>query len=568
METVRFDELQLDERILRAVADMGFEEASPIQTQAIPVQMEGRDIIGQAQTGTGKTAAFGIPLLQKVDPKVKKLQAVALCPTRELAIQVADEIRRLAKYMHGVKVVPIYGGQDIVKQIRSLKDGTQVIIGTPGRVMDHMRRKTVKFDFVRTVVMDEADEMLNMGFLEDMETILSQLPEERQTVMFSATMPSAILDIARKFQKEPVNVKVVKKELTVPKVTQYYYEVKPKSKLEVMCRLLDMYAPKLSVVFCNTKKQVDELVQSLQGRGYFAEGLHGDLKQIQRDRVMNSFRNGKTEILVATDVAARGIDVDDVEAVFNYDLPQDDEYYVHRIGRTGRAGREGIAFSFVVGKEVYKLRDIQRYCKTKIVPQAIPSLNDVTAIKVDKILEGVAATIGDTDLSKTVNIIEKKLLEEDYTSLDLAAALLRKMMGEENEDIIDSREPRSLDELEGFGGGNAGRGRGRSSSGGSSSSGGGRGGNSGRYDSATRDDMARLFINIGKNQNVKPGDILGAIAGESGMPGKMVGSIDMYDKYTFVEVPRESADAVLTAMKDVKIKGKNIHMEKANGKGK
>ncbi|NNJ30444.1 DEAD/DEAH box helicase [Lacrimispora defluvii] len=559
METVRFDELQLDERILRAVADMGFEEASPIQTQAIPVQLEGRDIIGQAQTGTGKTAAFGIPLLQKIDPKVKKLQAVALCPTRELAIQVADEIRRLAKYMHGVKVLPIYGGQDIVKQIRSLKDGTQIIIGTPGRVMDHMRRKTVKFDFVHTVVMDEADEMLNMGFLEDMETILSQLPEERQTVMFSATMPPAILDIARKFQQEPVNVKVVKKELTVPKVTQYYYEVKPKSKVEVMCRLLDMYAPKLSVVFCNTKKQVDELVQALQGRGYFAEGLHGDLKQIQRDRVMNSFRNGKTEILVATDVAARGIDVDDVEAVFNYDLPQDDEYYVHRIGRTGRAGREGIAFSFVVGKEVYKLRDIQRYCKTKIVPQAIPSLNDVTAIKVDKILEGVAATIGDTDLSKTVNIIEKKLLEEDYTSLDLAAALLRMMMGEENEDIIDTREPRSLDELEGFGGGNGGRGRGRSN---------GRGGNGGRYDSSTREDMARLFINIGKNQNVKPGDILGAIAGESGMPGKMVGSIDMYDKYTFVEVPRESADAVLTAMKDVKIKGKNIHMEKANGKGK
>ncbi|WP_394523560.1 DEAD/DEAH box helicase [Lacrimispora sp. JR3] len=556
METMRFDELQLDERILRAVADMGFEEASPIQAQAIPVQVEGRDIIGQAQTGTGKTAAFGIPLLQKIDPKVKKLQAVALCPTRELAIQVADEIRRLGKYMHGVKILPIYGGQDIVKQIRSLKDGTQIIIGTPGRVMDHMRRKTVKFDFVHTVVMDEADEMLNMGFLEDMETILSQLPEERQTVMFSATMPPAIMDIARKFQQEPVTVKVVKKELTVPKVTQYYYEVKPKSKVEVMCRLLDMYAPKLSVAFCNTKKQVDELVQALQGRGYFAEGLHGDLKQIQRDRVMNSFRNGKTEILVATDVAARGIDVDDVEAVFNYDLPQDDEYYVHRIGRTGRANREGIAFSFVVGKEVYKLRDIQRYCKTKIVPQAIPSLNDVTAIKVDKILESVADTIGDTDLSKMVNIIEKKLLEEDYTSLDLAAALLKMMMGEENEDVIDTREPRSLDDLDNYFG-NSGRGRSRNSNG------------RGRGDSSReRDDMARLFINIGKNQNVKPGDILGAIAGESGMPGKMVGSIDMYDKYTFVEVPRESADVVLKAMKDVKIKGKNIHMEKANGKGR
>lgn len=571
METVRFDELQLDERILRAVADMGFEEASPIQAQAIPVQMEGRDIIGQAQTGTGKTAAFGIPLLQKVDPKSKKLQAVALCPTRELAIQVADEIRRLAKYMHGVKVLPIYGGQDIVKQIRSLKDGTQIIIGTPGRVMDHMRRKTVKFDHVHTVVMDEADEMLNMGFLEDMETILSQLPEERQTVMFSATMPQAIADIAHKFQNDPVTVRVVKKELTVPKVTQYYYEVKPKTKVEVMCRLLDMYAPKLSVVFCNTKKGVDELVTALQGRGYFAEGLHGDLKQIQRDRVMNSFRNGRTDILVATDVAARGIDVDDVEAVFNYDLPQDDEYYVHRIGRTGRAGREGIAFSFVVGKEVYKLRDIQRYCKTKIVPQAIPSLNDVTTIKVDKILTDVAETINDNDLSEMVNIIEKKLLEEDYTSLDLAAALLKMIMGEENEDIIDTREPRSLDDLDSYyNGRDGGRGRGGNGRGGDrggrydSSRGNGRGS---RYDS-DRDDMARLFINIGKNQNVKPGDILGAIAGESGMPGKMVGSIDMYDKYTFVEVPRENADMVLQVMKDVKIKGKNIHMEKANGKGR
>ena len=423
MEAVRFDELQLDERIVRAVTDMGFEAASPIQAQAIPVQLEGLDIIGQAQTGTGKTAAFGIPLLQKIDPDSKKLQAIALCPTRELAIQVAEEIRRLAKYMHGIKVLPIYGGQDIVRQIRGLKDGTQIVIGTPGRVMDHMRRKTIRCDHVHTVIMDEADEMLNMGFLEDMETILSQLPEERQTVMFSATMPPAIQEIARKFQNDPVNVKVVKKELTVPKVTQYYYEVKPKTKVEVMCRLLDMYAPKLSVAFCNTKKQVDELVQELQGRGYFAEGLHGDLKQEQRDRVMNSFRNGATEILVATDVAARGIDVDDVEAVFNYDIPQDDEYYVHRIGRTGRAGRDGIAFSFVVGREVYKLRDIQRYCKTRIIPQAIPSLDDITEIKAEKIMDQVKETINNVDLTKMIQVIEQKLVEEDYTAMDVAPAL-------------------------------------------------------------------------------------------------------------------------------------------------
>lgn len=553
METIRFDELNLDAKILRAVTDMGFEAASPIQAKAIPLEIEGKDIIGQAQTGTGKTAAFGIPLLQKIDPKNKKLQAVVLCPTRELAIQVADEIRSLAKYMHGIKVLPIYGGQEIVKQIRSLKDGVQVIIGTPGRVMDHMRRKTIKFGQVHTVVLDEADEMLNMGFLEDMETILSELPEERQTVMFSATMPAAIAEIAKKFQKDPEIVKVVKKDLTVPKVTQYYYEVKPKNKIEVMCRLLDMYAPKLSVVFCNTKRQVDELVLALQGRGYFAEGLHGDLKQIQRDRVMNGFRKGRTDILVATDVAARGIDVDDVEAVFNYDIPQDEEYYVHRIGRTGRAGREGKAFSLVVGKEVYKLRDIQRYCKTKIVPQPIPSIDDVTEIKADKILCQAEELMQDSDMNRLIDIIEKKVLEEDYTTLDLAAGLLRMIMGEDNEDIIeDSRPLRSLDDLGDYRDRNSGRGRGGRS--------GGRGSRSGG------DDMARLFINIGKNQNVKPGDILGAIAGESGMPGKMVGSIDMYDKYTFVEVPREQADVVLQAMKDVRIKGKNIHMEKANRK--
>lgn len=564
METVKFDELQLDERILRAVTEMGFEAASPIQAQAIPVQLEGRDVVGQAQTGTGKTAAFGIPLLQKIDPHSKKLQAIALCPTRELAIQVAEEIRKLAKFMHGIKVLPIYGGQDITRQIRGLKEGTQIVIGTPGRVMDHMRRKTIRCDHIHTVIMDEADEMLNMGFLEDMETILSQLPEERQTVMFSATMPAEIQNIAKRFQREPVTVKVVKKELTVPKVTQYYYEVKPKTKVEVMCRLLDMYAPSLSIAFCNTKRQVDELVQDLQGRGYFAEGLHGDLKQMQRDRVMNSFRSGTTEILVATDVAARGIDVDNVEAVFNYDIPQDDEYYVHRIGRTGRAGKEGIAFSFVVGREVYKLRDIQRYCKTKIIPQAIPSLDDITAIKAEKIMEQVMDLIRDTDLTKMVALIERTVLtEEECTSLDVAAALLKLSMGEENEDIIESSRPaRSLDDLDRYGRDSGGRGKG------GRSGRDGRGSRYGREGREDREDMARLFVNIGKNQNIRPGDVLGAVAGESGISGKLVGSIDMYDNYTFVEVPREYAGAVLKAMKDVKIKGKNVHVEKANGKGR
>ena len=531
METVRFEEMGLSEEIQKAVRYMGFEEASPIQAKAIPAMISGIDLIGQAQTGTGKTAAFGIPILEKVDPKLKKLQAIVLCPTRELAIQVADEIRNLSRYMHGIKVLPIYGGQDIVKQIRSLKSGTQIVIGTPGRVMDHMRRKTMKLDFVHTVVLDEADEMLNMGFREDIEFVLSGVPEERQTVLFSATMPKPIMEITKKFQNNAKVIKVTKKELTVPNIEQYYYDVKPKKKEEVLSRLLDIYSPRLSVVFCNTKKQVDLLVNALLGRGYFAAGLHGDMKQEQRDRVMQGFRTGKTEILVATDVAARGIDVDEVEAVFNYDLPQDDEYYVHRIGRTGRAGREGRAFSFVSGKEVYKLKEIQRYCKTKIYAQKVPSLNDVANTKMENILDDVEHVIEQEDLDMMINAIEERVNNSEFTAMDMAAAFLKICCG--------MTEDNKNTEENDWEFGDTGEGE---------------------------DGMVRLFINIGKKQRVRPGDILGAIAGESGMDGKLIGTIDMYDKYTFVEVPREYAREVLNAMKNVKIKGKTVAVEPANQK--
>ena len=531
METVRLEEMGLSEEIQKAVRYMGFEEASPIQAKAIPAMISGIDLIGQAQTGTGKTAAFGIPILEKVDPKLKKLQAIVLCPTRELAIQVADEIRNLSRYMHGIKVLPIYGGQDIVKQIRSLKSGTQIVIGTPGRVMDHMRRKTMKLDFVHTVVLDEADEMLNMGFREDIEFVLSGVPEERQTVLFSATMPKPIMEITKKFQNNAKVIKVTKKELTVPNIEQYYYDVKPKKKEEVLSRLLDIYSPRLSVVFCNTKKQVDLLVNALLGRGYFAAGLHGDMKQEQRDRVMQGFRTGKTEILVATDVAARGIDVDEVEAVFNYDLPQDDEYYVHRIGRTGRAGREGRAFSFVSGKEVYKLKEIQRYCKTKIYAQKVPSLNDVANTKMENILDDVERVIEQEDLDMMINAIEERVNNSEFTAMDMAAAFLKICCG-----MTEDNKNTEENDWE-FGDTGAGE-----------------------------DGMVRLFINIGKKQRVRPGDILGAIAGESGMDGKLIGTIDMYDKYTFVEVPREYAREVLNAMKNVKIKGKTVAVEPANQK--
>ena len=351
MKKLKFEDMEFSQEIKKAVSDMGFEEASPIQSQAIPYILEGKDVIGQAQTGTGKTAAFGVPILEMCDEENRQLQAIVLCPTRELCIQVAEEISKLAKYKKNVYILPVYGGQPIERQIKALKKGVQIVIGTPGRVIDHLNRHTLKPGNINMVVLDEADEMFDMGFRDDIELILGKMPEDRQTVFFSATMPQEIMSFAKKFQKNPEIIKVVHKELTVPKVEQYYFELKPNMKTEILCRLIDIYNPKLSLVFCNTKRKVDELVLELQGRGYFADGLHGDLKQTQRDKVMSTFRSGNIDILVATDVAARGIDVDDVDIVFNYDIPQDEEYYVHRIGRTARAGREGTAFSFVVGRD-------------------------------------------------------------------------------------------------------------------------------------------------------------------------------------------------------------------------
>ena len=339
------------------------------------------------------------------------------------------------------------------------------------------------------------------------------------------------MDIARTFQNDAEVIKVVRKELTVENIEQYYFEVRSKNKDEILSRLIDIYNPKLSVVFCNTKKQVDDLISELKGRGYFADGIHGDMKQAQRDRVMNDFRKGKTEILIATDVAARGIDVDDVDIVFNYDLPQDEEYYVHRIGRTGRAGRAGLAFSFVTGKEIYKLKDIERYCKTKIMARQIPSLDDVKNTRIDNLFEQVRKTLEAGGLADMRAIVEEKINDEDYTSIDLAAALLKMVLGDDH-DREDDVLPVHFDDNDGNG-----------------------------------SKMVRLFINIGKKDKVKPSNILGAIAGESGMPGKLVGSIDMYDAYTFVEVPRKYADIVLKAMSNnVQIKGRTVNIEKAGKK--
>ena len=424
----------LDNRIVRAIREMGFEKLSPIQEQAIPYLLQGEDIIGQAQTGTGKTAAFGIPAIQHINPDVKKLQTIILCPTRELAIQAAEELRKIAKYMHGIKVLPVYGGQDISRQIAGLR-GVQIIVGTPGRVMDHMRRHTIKLDLVNMVVLDEADEMLNMGFREDMELILGQIPGEHQTALFSATMPKPILEITDRFQNDAKLVKVAAQELTIPLVSQKFYRVKNQDKDAACVRLLEYYQPKLTLIFCNTKKKVDELSDFLKEQGFQAEGLHGDLSQAQRDAVMKRFRNGGTSILIATDVAARGIDVDDVEAVINYDIPQDIEYYVHRIGRTGRAGRKGRSFTFANSREIGKIREIERVCHTTITEKKLPGAAKVLKAKADKYLNKAWELHEHEDIELMKNFLQRKMEEEGCDALDLAAAMLKFQVGDKGEEI-------------------------------------------------------------------------------------------------------------------------------------
>ena len=447
MSTETFEELAISKELLRAVQDLGFEEMTPIQAKGIPFILEGRDIIGQAQTGTGKTLAFGLPVLEAIQPKMKKLQAIVLCPTRELAIQVAEELMSVLSHKRDIHVVPIYGGQPIDRQIRALNAGAHVVIGTPGRVIDHINRGTLKLDTVKTVVLDEADEMLNMGFIDDVEKILQRTPQERQTLLFSATMPRPILELTKRYQKNPEYVRVVHQQLTVPNVEQFYYEVRENSKLDVLCRLIDVNGLKSSLVFCNTKRKVDEVVRHLETRGYSAQGLHGDMTQPARIQAMERFKKNRTEILVATDVAARGIDVENIEAVFNYDVPQDEEYYVHRIGRTARAGRSGQAFTFVVGREIYQLRDIETFASTKILRRPIPTLTDIEEVKTSSFLERLKTTVDKGGLERYERLIEP-LLQEDYASLDIASALLKIVMEQESKEY--SRETEMAAKNEAF----------------------------------------------------------------------------------------------------------------------
>lgn len=443
-----FKELGVSSSIMKALEKMGFEEATPIQQETIPLAMQGNDVIGQAQTGTGKTAAFGIPMIEKIDEKQKKIQGLVIAPTRELAVQVSEEIHRLGKFK-GVRALPVYGGQHMERQIRSLKEGPQIVVATPGRLLDHMRRKTIHIANVQTAVLDEADEMLNMGFIEDIRDILKGIPEDRQTLLFSATMPKEIRDIASKLMKSPKEVKVKAKEMTVENIEQYFVEVPEKYKFDTLTNHMDINGPELAIVFSRTKKRVDEITEGLQARGFKAEGIHGDLTQGKRMSVLNKFKNGRVEVLVATDVAARGLDISGVTHVYNFDIPQDPESYVHRIGRTGRAGRTGEAVSFITPREVTHLKLIEKVTKSKMKRLMPPSNQDAQRGQQQVAVAKLLKTIEKQELNAYHETANELLQEHDSITV-IAAAL--KMLTKERRDTpvqISSVAPISVKKSQG-----------------------------------------------------------------------------------------------------------------------
>lgn len=424
---VTFNEFGLSPELMKAVSKMGFEEATPIQAATIPLSLQNRDVIGQAQTGTGKTAAFGIPLIEKIDMNNDAVQAIVVAPTRELAIQVSEELYKIGSTKR-VRVLPIYGGQDIERQIRALKKHPHIIVGTPGRILDHIRRRTLRLQHVHTVVLDEADEMLNMGFVEDIEAILSHVPTERQTLLFSATMPEPIRRIAERFMNNPELVRVKAKEMTVPNIEQYYIEIQEKKKFDTLTRLLDIQSPELAIVFGRTKRRVDELAEALNLRGYAAEGIHGDLSQAKRLSVLRKFKEGSIDILVATDVAARGLDISGVTHVYNFDIPQDPESYVHRIGRTGRAGKTGMAITFVTPREIGQLHHIEKTTKRKMERMKPPTLDEALEGQQRAAIEKLLATIEHNNLSFYKRAAEELL--EEHDSVSLVAACIKMLTKE------------------------------------------------------------------------------------------------------------------------------------------
>ncbi len=528
---MKIENVILNDNIQKALDEMGFTEGTQIQQEAIPVILEGKDIVGQSNTGTGKTAAFGIPILEKIDRNIKMPQAIVLLPTRELAVQVANEFRKYGKYMDGIKTVTVYGGADIRDQINKLKSGAQIIVGTPGRVIDLIDRHVIKLSELKMAVLDEADEMLKMGFREDIELILSKIDHPVQTLLFSATIPDAMRNIIKKFLNNPATVKVLREGITAKEVKQSYFLVKHSDKVDALGRLIDTYTPRLALVFCNTKKSVDELYDQLIERGYNCDKMHGDIKQSQRIDTLNKFNNGLIEILIATDVAARGLDIKEVDIVINYEVPSKEDYYVHRIGRTGRAGKEGASFTLVSAKEMKKIEMIERYTKKDIRKRTIPTVDKVNEVKQDKFIRNIVEVIEKEDLGENRELAGR-LMAQGHDAETLIAAMIKKLVKFDNSeerdlnDIIPerkkfTRESKRLDDK----------------------------------------DTVRFHVNLGKKQGIRPGDILGAVAGECNIPGSDIGEIEILENYSFFTAATEHKSRILKKMEGAQIKGKDVIIE-------
>lgn len=543
-QTTTFADLGLSEATLRAITELGYEEPTPIQARTIRRVAEGADVIAQAQTGTGKTAAFALPVIEKLDPSLRHPQALVLTPTRELAVQVAEAFHSYGKYQN-VSVLPVYGGQPIGRQLAALSRGVQIVVGTPGRLLDHIQRGTLHLDNVKSVVLDEADEMLDMGFIEDIESILQETPETRQTMLFSATMPGPIAELARRYMREPQQISVAAEKMTVPQIRQVYYEVGGRDKFEVLARVLDFESPTSAIIFCRTKSAVDDLGARLTARAYAAETLHGDLSQVQRDRVMGRFRANQVEILVATDVAARGLDIEHVSHVINYDIPLDPESYVHRIGRTGRAGRTGVAVTLVTPRERRQLRIIEGMIGQQIQRLRLPTIADVVARRREAFKESIREAMSQDGLEPYTIMVED--MAQEFDPADLAAAAFKLLLSEPNvpdQDPLAQLEPEETRSDRPFRGD-----RGDRPSRGGPPSGGRFGPERG---------MTRLYLDVGRDDGVRPADIVGAIANEAGVPGRAVGAIDLYERFSFVEIPEQMAERVLKALKRTTIRGRKL----------
>ena len=551
MSHLRFSDLPLTDRMQATVRGMGFEAAMPIQSATIPPLLEGRDVVGQSQTGSGKTAAYAIPAIERVDPSVAETQVLILCPTRELALQVAEETARLAKGKPGVRELPVYGGQAYDRQLRGLKRGAHIVIGTPGRVLDHLERGTLKPEVLRTVVLDEADRMLDMGFMDEINAILSKMPEDRQMALFSATVPKPIKKLIESFTRDPEWIRIEASELTAPGIEQVWYEVDRRSKLEVLCRLIDFEDVRYAIVFCATKVRVDELVEHLVARGYAADKLHGDMSQVMRERVVGRFRDRRLEFLVATDVAARGLDVKGIEVVYNYDLPNDGEDYVHRIGRTGRAGMEGKAVTLVAGREVYKLQQVMKQIRATIKRQRVPNVNELLEQRADAAFEKLVATLEEGRYRRHDDWVDR-LLESGYPPTDIISALM---------DLMDKAsgkpEPEEIPEPRAAPAGKKkGKGKRKGSPAPGRPSGGAGEGKAARLDPSVP--AGTLVLNVGRKQRVQAGDVLGVVLNAANVEKSKVGYIKLNNHKTEVVLAEEVLEKVAKKLHGIKFKGRKL----------